>query len=66
MQRGYIKKNGTYVSPHFKSKPDRQRYNNNGFAPTEASNAMSSATPLYITNLAIADLLLFNHPPGNI
>jgi hypothetical protein len=30
MQRGYIKKNGTYVSPHFKSKPDRQRYNNNG------------------------------------
>jgi hypothetical protein len=30
MQRGYIKKNGTYVSPHFKSKPDGRRYNNNG------------------------------------
>jgi hypothetical protein len=30
MQRGYVKKNGTYVSPHFKSNPDGRRYNNKG------------------------------------
>jgi hypothetical protein len=29
-QRGYIKKNGTYVSPHYKSNPDGRRYNNKG------------------------------------
>jgi hypothetical protein len=26
-QRGYLKKNGTYVSPHYKSNPDGRRYN---------------------------------------
>ncbi len=30
MQRGYIKKNGTYVAPHYKSNPDGRRYNNYG------------------------------------
>lgn len=30
MQRGYFKKNGTYVSPHYKSSPDGRRYNNKG------------------------------------
>jgi hypothetical protein len=29
-QRGYIKKNGTYVSPHYKSNPDGRRHNNKG------------------------------------
>jgi hypothetical protein len=29
-QRGYLKKNGTYVSPHYKSNPDGRRYNNKG------------------------------------
>lgn len=29
-QRGYIKKNGTYVSPHYKSNPDGRRSNNKG------------------------------------
>ena len=29
-QRGYIKKNGSYVAPHFKSAPDGKRYNNYG------------------------------------
>ncbi len=27
-QRGYIKKNGTYVQPHLKTKPDNTIYNN--------------------------------------
>jgi hypothetical protein len=27
-QRGYIKKNGTYVQPHQKTNPDGKRYNN--------------------------------------
>lgn len=26
--KGYIKKNGTYVAPHFKTAPDKSRYNN--------------------------------------
>jgi hypothetical protein len=30
IQRGYIKKNGTYVSPHQKNNPDGKRYNNRG------------------------------------
>jgi hypothetical protein len=30
VQRGYIKKNGTYVAPHYKSNPDGRRYNNYG------------------------------------
>lgn len=29
-QRGYLKKNGTYVSPHYKSNPDGRRHNNKG------------------------------------
>jgi hypothetical protein len=29
-QRGYTKKNGTYVSGHLKSNPDSKRYNNYG------------------------------------
>lgn len=27
-QRGYLKKNGTYVQPHLKTKPDNTPYNN--------------------------------------
>lgn len=27
-QRGYVRKNGTYVSGHFKSNSDRSRFNN--------------------------------------
>lgn len=27
-QRGYLKKNGTYVQPHLKTKPDNSIYNN--------------------------------------
>lgn len=30
MQRGYVRKNGTYVSPHMKTRPDNSRYNNLG------------------------------------
>lgn len=29
-QRGYVKKNGTYVNGHMKSNPDNKRYNNYG------------------------------------
>jgi hypothetical protein len=29
-QRGYSKKNGTYVQPHQKANPDSKRYNNKG------------------------------------
>jgi hypothetical protein len=29
-QRGYIKRNGTYVAPHQKTNPDQQRFNNRG------------------------------------
>ncbi len=29
-QRGYVKKNGTYVSPHQKANPDGKRWNNRG------------------------------------
>ena len=29
-QRGYSKKNGTYVSPHQKANPDGKRWNNRG------------------------------------
>ena len=29
-QRGYMKKNGTYVSPHQKASPDGKRWNNRG------------------------------------
>ncbi len=29
-QKGYIKKNGTYVEGHIKSNPDGKRYNNYG------------------------------------
>ncbi|MCL4418723.1 hypothetical protein M1146_01320 [Patescibacteria group bacterium] len=28
MQRGYLKRNGTYVQPHLKTKPDNTIYNN--------------------------------------
>ncbi len=28
MQRGYLRKNGTYVQPHLKTKPDNTTYNN--------------------------------------
>ncbi len=27
-QRGYIKKNGTYIQPHFKTYPDQYKWNN--------------------------------------
>lgn len=27
-QRGYLKKNGTYVQPHLKTRPDNTTYNN--------------------------------------
>ncbi len=29
--RGYFRKNGTYVQPYIRSKPDRIPYNNNGY-----------------------------------
>jgi hypothetical protein len=29
-QRGYVKKDGTYVGGHMKSAPDGKRYNNHG------------------------------------
>ncbi|MDO8311476.1 MAG: hypothetical protein Q7T25_06025, partial [Sideroxyarcus sp.] len=29
-QRGYIKRDGTYVAPHQKTNPDQQRFNNRG------------------------------------
>jgi hypothetical protein len=29
-QRGYIKRNGSYVAPHQKTNPDQQRFNNRG------------------------------------
>jgi hypothetical protein len=29
-QRGYVKRNGTYVAPHQKSNPDQKRFNNKG------------------------------------
>lgn len=28
VQKGYQKKNGTYVAPHFKTKPDNKKWNN--------------------------------------
>lgn len=29
-QRGYIKRDGTYVAPHQKTNPDQHRFNNRG------------------------------------
>ena len=29
-QRGYLKRNGTYVAPHQKTNPDQHRFNNRG------------------------------------
>ena len=29
-QRGYVKRDGTYVAPHQKSNPDQKRFNNQG------------------------------------
>lgn len=28
LQKGYVKRNGTYVQPHLKTKPDNSLYNN--------------------------------------
>ena len=28
LQKGYVKKDGTYVEPHFKTKPDTYKWNN--------------------------------------
>lgn len=30
IQRGYMKRNGTYVAPHQKNNPDKYRFNNRG------------------------------------
>lgn len=31
--KGYIRKNGTYVAPHVRSKADKNVYNNYGYRP---------------------------------
>jgi hypothetical protein len=37
--RGYMKKNGTYVSPHIRSKADKSIYNNYSYGPGQEYKA---------------------------
>jgi hypothetical protein len=47
-QRGYIKKNGTYVQPHQKTNPDGKRYNNRSSQSNGGSQRDEfSSTPKY-------------------
>lgn len=44
-QRGYVKKNGTYVQPHQKTNPDSKRFNNRGSRSNGGSQSDEFSSP---------------------
>ena len=44
-QRGYVKKNGTYVQPHQKTNPDGKRYSNRGSRSNGGSQSDEFGSP---------------------